>query len=110
MLPTVDHLSELSSPVADMIICNHVVSDESGNLRQCIPQNRRADVPDVHRFRNIRRAEVDDDGFRLCRPLHAKALIQSKFQEAMSEKFRRKPEINESWTGDFSRFPDIVHR
>src|ERR1700686_645299 len=110
MLPTIDHLPELSSPIADVIVGDHVVSEESGDPRQSVPENRRSDMPDMHGLRNIRRAEVDDDGFRLSRPFHTQVLIQSNFVDTMSDKFRRKSEINETGPGDFRRRPDVVHR
>ena len=110
MFPTVDHLTELSTPIADMVIRDHFVSEEPGDFCQSVPENRRPNVTDMHRLRNIRGTEVDDDGFRLSSPFDAKALIQSKIVKTMIDKFLRKPEIDESGTGDFRRWPNVVHR
>src|ERR1700738_1941257 len=106
MFPTVDHLPELSPPIADMIVGDHLVSEEPGDLCQSVSENRRPDMPNMHWLRNIWRTEVDDHGFRLSYRFHAQTLIQSKFVETMSDKFRRNPEIDESGTGDFRRGPD----
>src|SRR6202035_3137280 len=109
MLPTIDHFSELSPPIADMIVSNHVVPEEPGDLRQGVPEYRRSDMAYMHRFRDIGRTEVDDDRFWLSRPFDAKAGIQSKLVKTKGEKFRRKLEIDESWAGHFGWQPNIAH-
>ena len=76
MFPAVNHLPELSTPIAEMIIGDHGVSQEPSNPCQCVPENRRSDMPDVHRLRDIRRAEVNDDRFAAVRPFHAKTRIR----------------------------------
>src|ERR1700736_6256513 len=101
MLPLVDHFSELSPPIADMIVSDHVVPEEAGDLRQGPPEYRRSHMAHMHRLRDIGRTEVDDDRFWLSRPFDAKARIQSKLVKTKGEKFRRKLKIDESWAGNF---------
>src|SRR5271165_4383789 len=84
-----------------MIVGDHMVPQEPSNSCQCVPEVRRSDMPDVHRLRNIRRAEVNDDRFRLCYRFHAKMLVESQLMEPLREKLR---------AGDFSRFANVVRR
>src|ERR1700675_4860153 len=101
MLPTIDHFSELSPPIADMIVSDHVVPEEPGDLRQGVPEYRRSDMAHMHRLRDIGRTEVDHHRFWLGRPLDAKARIQGKLVKTKGEKFRRKLEIDKSWASNF---------
>ena len=60
-LPSNNQLPELRAPIAKVIIGNHTMAQQPQYSRQRVPQNRRADMPDVHRLGHIWRTEIDDD-------------------------------------------------
>src|SRR5580693_9365822 len=66
-------------------------------------------MADVHRLRDIGRAEINYDGFWFIRPSHSKTLIQSKFVKTTADKFRRKSEIDKARTSDFRYRSDVAH-
>ena len=61
MLPPVDDFAKLGSPVADVVVGDDLVAKKSGNAGQSVSENRAADVADMHRLGNVRRAEIQDD-------------------------------------------------
>src|SRR5271165_3624425 len=93
-----------------MIVGDHMVPQEPSNSCQCVPEVRRSDMPDVHRLRNIRRAEINDNCFRLCYRFHAKMRIESQLLKSLRKKLRGKPEIDKARTGDFSWLGNVVRR
>ena len=54
LLPTHQQFTELSPPVADMIVTNDSVSEQSPHPLQRIPDAGRPDVPDMHGLSDIR--------------------------------------------------------
>ena len=54
LLPTHQQFTELSPPVADMIVTNDSVSEQSPHPLQSIPDAGRPDVPDMHGLSDIR--------------------------------------------------------
>src|ERR1700730_26366 len=93
-----------------MIVGDYVVPQEPSNSCQCVPEIHRSDMPDVHRLRNIRRAEVNDDRFRLCYRFHAKMRIESQLLETFPKKLRRKHKIKKPGAGAFRRLANVVRR
>src|SRR5271165_5927288 len=90
------HLAELSTPITEMIVGDYVMPQEPSNSCQRVPEVHRSDIPDVHRLRNIRRAEVNDDRFRLGYSYHTKMQSESQLLKTVRKKLRRKHEIDKS--------------
>ena len=61
-LPADEQLAELRAPVADVIVRDDVMTEQTQHALERITDAGGADVADVHRLRDVRRAEVDDDG------------------------------------------------
>ena len=76
IFPSVNHHSELRAPIAEMIVADDFVAEESGNPRERIAQENAANVTDMHWLRDVGRAEIDDDvGSRRSCARHAESLI-----------------------------------
>ena len=61
MLPAIDDLAELRAPVAEMVVGNHLVSEEAGHAGEALADQGAPQMPDVHRLGDVRAAEVDDN-------------------------------------------------
>ena len=67
VLPAVNDHPELCAPVADVIIADNFVSKKLSHAGQGVTEQRAADMPDMHRFGHIRRAEINYDAlWRIC--------------------------------------------
>src|SRR6476620_1204419 len=64
-------------------------------------------MSDMHRLRNVRRAEIDDDRFRSFSSRHPKTRVQSKRAETFGQEFRGKSEINKTGPSNFSGRPKV---
>ncbi len=60
MLPAEQQHPKLRSPVADVIVGDDAVAEQPQRAREAIAENRRADVANVHRLGDVRRAEIND--------------------------------------------------
>ena len=65
MLVAVDDHAELGAPVAEVVVADRVVAEESQHAVEGVADHGRADVADVHRLGHVGRGVVDDDGPRL---------------------------------------------
>ena len=63
-LPADEQFAELRSPIADVIVRDDAMAQQTQNARQRIPQNGRANVADVHRLGDIGRTEVNNNATR----------------------------------------------
>ena len=75
MLPAVDDLAKLGSPVTDMIVGDNLMTEMTGNSSEGVTKNRAPDMANVHRLGNIRGAKIDDDGLPLLNGFHAEMPI-----------------------------------
>ena len=64
-LPAHQQFAELRPPVANMIVRNDMMAQQPENPRQRVPQNGRANMPDVHRLGHVGRTEINDHATRL---------------------------------------------
>ena len=71
MFPAVDDFAELRPPVADVIVRDDPMPEEPRDPGQRIAQDRAADVPHVHRLRDVGAGEIDHDRLRLRGGRHA---------------------------------------
>src|SRR5437763_8013679 len=76
IFPTPDHHSNLCSPIADVIIANHVVSEKARDSRERIAERGAPNVPDVHRLGYIWRTKIDHDFFWRFQPCNTEPLIR----------------------------------
>ena len=64
-LPTDQQLAKLGSPIADVVIGDDAMTQQTQNLGQASAQNGRPDMSNVHRLGDIGRTEIDYDSARL---------------------------------------------
>jgi hypothetical protein len=64
-------------------------------------------MADVHRFRDVRRAEVDDDLLRLIDARNAEAFVVEDRGGLLRENFRAEREVNESGASDRRRLGNV---
>ena len=65
VLPPPEDHSKLRTPVAEVVIRNHLVATKGKNPGQRVADHGGADVPHMHRLGDIGRTEIDDDLGRL---------------------------------------------
>ena len=53
VLVSVNHHAELGAPISQVIIRDHLMSQESQHATQTVANHRRSDMPDVHRLCHI---------------------------------------------------------
>ena len=70
-----DEHAERRAPIADVVLPNDVVPRELEQPRERVADDRRAQMPDVHLLRDVRRRVVDDDAFFVDGPRDAEALV-----------------------------------
>src|SRR5215469_15345446 len=90
-----------------MIICDHTVTEKTGDTSQGIPQNRGTDVAHVHRLRDVRRTEIDHDRLRIGGECYTQAVVQSHLPETLSDKFAAQAKVDEPRTCNLRLRTDI---
>ena len=70
-----DEHAERRAPIADVVLPNDVVPRELEQPRERVADDRRAQMPDVHLLRDVRRRVVDDDAFFVDGARDAEALV-----------------------------------
>ena len=83
----VDDHAELRAPIAEMIVRDYFVPDETENSGKSVANDRRANMADVHRLGDIRRRIVNDNRFRVFFERDAKALVISSLCDLMFQPF-----------------------
>ena len=101
MFPTPENHPELRTPVTDMVVGDHIVSHETCNTGECIADNRRSDMTDMHGFGDIRGGEINDNRFRVFSYSDAQTRITEHRKERLREERWAHAEIDETRTGDF---------
>src|SRR5262245_28106608 len=66
-------------------------------------------MPDMHRFGDVRRTEVDDDLLRLRGAWYPEMLVARKLRETGRQRLGLEPEIDEPRTGNLRRRTKISH-
>ena len=90
-----DH-SELCAPIANVVVRDHFVAEESRDAAQRITNDGRADVADVHGFGDIRGGEIHDDTFAISRTWCAEAWIGGERHDVRCVGFWEDAEIDKS--------------
>ena len=81
MFPSVDDHPELGAPVADVIVPGDFVAEKLGDPRQGVAEDGAADVADMHRLGDVRRAEVDYDPARSFGARNAEPVVLQAEEE-----------------------------
>ena len=68
MFVAVEDHAELRAPVADVVVADDLVAEESQRAAKRVADHRRADVADVHRLGHVRGGKVDHVSARAGRP------------------------------------------
>src|SRR3954466_2240102 len=110
MFPAPDDHPELRAPVANVIVANDIVAEELGNAGERVADDGAPDVADVHRLRDIGRAEVDDDLLRRIGKGNAEAFVLQKGARVLRDGFGFEAEVNESGAGDLRSVEQLVRR
>ena len=67
LFPAEQQLPELRPPIANVVVRNDLVTEQSQHTLKRVANARRTDVADVHRLGDVRRTEINDDGARPSR-------------------------------------------
>ena len=102
-LPAMDDHAELRPPIADMVIGDDLVADETRHAGQRVADERAANVTHMHRFGDIRRGEIDHDGLRLFDLRNAHMVIFDNDGEPLSQCGGAESEVQKAGAvyGDF---------
>ena len=106
MFPSVDDLSKLGPPVADVVIGDHLMAEKAGDAGQGVAEDRAADVADVHRLGHVRRAEIQDDLSGWHSGSDSETVVKGQRAERRRKKLFFQPEVDKSGAGDFRRGGD----
>ncbi len=91
---------ELRAPVADVVVSDHLETEEPGDAAERIADDRRADVADVHRLGHVWRGEIDDHGLSFAHGRDAEFRIADQGGGAGGVGLREDAEIDETRAGD----------
>ena len=86
------------------------MAEKGGDASKRVAQNGAADVTDVHRFRHIRRSEIDHDFFGQSCPGNAESFIIEQLGRLFRDRVSAQSEIDEagaSNSGLFRQFANI---
>ena len=100
-------IAELRAPVADVIVGDDAVAEQPQRARERVAEDRGANVADVHRLGDVRRTEINDDGFRLRGFVEKQMLAARGGFERLRERGIFQPEIQEARAGDFHFLANI---
>ena len=109
MLPAIDDFAELSSPIADVVVRDHLMAKETRNPGETISKNRAANVTDVHWLGHIRRAEVDDDPLPVLRDADAQPVIPEHRRQPANDELVRQPEVDKPGARHLGRFAKTLN-
>ena len=100
--------AERRAPVADVVLAHNLVAFELEHACERIAHDRRAQVANVHFFRDVRRRVVDDDRLWLIGGRDAKALILVKPSRLGGDPFGLERDVEEARSGNLGRLRDVV--
>ncbi len=106
-IPVKDH-PELGTPVANVVVADRPVAEESQRPAQRVADHCRADMADVHRFGHVRGRVVDDIGFWSFNFFDAQTLVGQRLLQPRFQKTLMQTHVDESGPGQFDRFAQIV--
>ncbi len=99
--------AKLSTPVADVIVADDTMTDESRDPGERVAENRRPNVTDVHGLGDVRRAEIDDDLPDTPGLGNAETIVTEKLCKALGKPLGFEAKIDEAGASDFGRRAEI---
>ena len=109
MLVAVEDHAELRAPVADVIVADRGVAEETEHAAQGVADHGRADVADVHRLGHVRGGEVDHERPRPGNRGDAEPGIVHRRRKPFDQPLVAHPQIDEAGPGDFGRGAEVGH-
>jgi hypothetical protein len=107
VLVAVDDHAELRAPVADVVVADHAVAEETQRAAEGVADHRRTDVAHVHRLGHVGSGEVDHIGPRLGDQRDAQARIVDRGRNLPDQPLVFQPQVDEARPGDFRRLAEI---
>ena len=86
----------MRTPVAEVVVGDRVVAAEAEDPGQRVSDHRRADVADVHRLGDVRRAEIDDDRVGIGDGGDPESFVAAGGRDRGGEGLVAHPDIDES--------------
>ena len=109
LFPANQQLAELGAPIADVIVRDHPVTEQSKDPRQRIAQDRGSDMADMHGLGHVRRTEIDHDRARLFRR-HKEPMIAPRGRlQHVGNGVGFKPEVEKTGARHRRRFARLRH-
>src|SRR4029077_12436325 len=109
VLPAVNYHAELSTPVADVIVADHLVPEKRRDTRQRVAQDGAPDVADVHRLGHVWRSEINHDAARRFCLRDAESFIAQDVGGFFSNSARTQFKIDETGTCYYWRFAKVAN-
>ena len=107
MLVAVEDRAELRAPVADVIVADRIMAGELQHAAQGVADDRRADVPDVHRLGDVRGGIIDDEPPRPRRRGDAQAPVAQRRGQPLDEPAVANPQVDEPGAGNLRRSAEV---
>ena len=102
-LPAPENHPELRAPVAEVVVGDRVVAAEAEDPGDRVADHRRANMADMHRLGDVRRAEIDDDRVGLGHGWHPEAFVAKRSRNGGGEGLIPDPDIDESGANGITR-------
>ena len=100
VFPAVDDFSELRAPVADVVVGGDFVAEETGDAHEAVAEDRATDMADMHRLRDIGRAEINEDFLGLGSGGDAEAGVGGEGGNGGGDEGILQAEVNEPSAGN----------
>jgi len=103
-----DQHAELASPVADVVLCDHLVAERAQHPVEAVTDDRRAQVADVHLLGHVGRRVVDDHALGISHRHDARPRIGELVGYGRSQYVGPDPEVDEARPGHLGGFAQVV--
>ena len=101
MLEPIDNHAKLGSPIAQMIITDHPMSQEAGNTTDRIAYHGRTNVAHMHRLGDVGGRIINHQATGLAHCGDPQPFIMPHFCQLIDEPAILQPQVNETGTSDF---------
>ena len=103
VLPAPEDHAELRSPVAQVVVADHMMAQGLEDPGQAVADHGRADVPHVHRLGDVGRGKVDHDRSRLRGRRDTGKIATEQIGQAARDPGVVQPDVQEPRAGDLGR-------
>ena len=98
---------ELGAPVANVVLRNHAVANASDNPTQAVSNHGRAQIPDMHLFRDVGRGVVDHRNLRVRDLCDAQVRVGELVGHRLGQHLSSQPEVDEAGPRDLGRLAEV---